>query len=141
MSKARVSQLDRVIALLAGDDLPHGDVRGKPEAFFVIEREGTVIGAGGLEVFGSDALLRSVIVEQGHRGEGLGSALCDELEAFAHRSAIEAVYLLTTTAAAFFADRGYEVVDRRTAPDAVQETVLFAEACPADATCMRKRLG
>jgi amino-acid N-acetyltransferase len=50
------------------------------------------------------------------------------------------LYLLTTTAREFFADRGYAEVERTEPPEAIRATTEFADLCPSTAACMRKRL-
>lgn len=69
-----------------------------------------------------------------------GTALCDRLEDRASADGVETLYLLTTTAAEFFADRGYVAVERSGAPDAIRGTTEFADLCPSSATCMAKSL-
>jgi amino-acid N-acetyltransferase len=129
-----------VETLLAKCDLPHGDVRSSPADFFVGLADGERVAVGGVEPAGDHGLIRSVAVASSVRGRGYGTAMCDELEAAARREGLDALYLLTTTAAEFFAGRGYEPVPRRAAPPAVRRTREFAEICPDSATCMRKPL-
>jgi amino-acid N-acetyltransferase len=62
------------------------------------------------------------------------------IEARGRAADVEALFLLTTTAADFFGTRGYELIDREAVPEAVAETAEFSELCPDAATCMRKRL-
>jgi len=132
---------DRVEALLEANGLPHEDIRAKPECFFLADADGDVVGAGGLEVYGSDSLLRSVVVTEPYRGRGYGGALCDALETRARERGVGSLYLLTTTAAGFFRRRGYEAIDREAVPPAVRRTTEFADLCPDSATCMRLDLG
>lgn len=134
------SALSYIEARLRENDLPVDDVRSKPECFFVGDEDGTRIGFGGIETYGEHGLLRSVVVEQSARGAGRGMALCDALEATAAEDGVETLYLLTTTAAGFFAKRGYVEVERETVPESIQRTTEFADLCPATATCMRKVL-
>ena len=47
------------------------------------------------------------------------------------------MWLLTTTAAPFFARLGFATMERASAPQALQASREFAAACPAGATCMR----
>lgn len=129
-----------VETVLERNDLPADDVRAKPGAFYLASVDGDRVGVGGVEAYGSAGLLRSVVVERSVRGEGYGTALCNELEARAADQGVETLYLLTTTAAGFFADRGYVEVDRSDAPPAIRETAEFEDLCPSTATCMRKAL-
>lgn len=120
--------------------LPSADVRSTPAEFSLASVGGEVVGVGGLEGAGSAGLLRSVAVREPARGSGVGTAICDGLEAMAREDGTETLYLLTTTAADFFAARGYTQLERSAAPAPVRETTQFAELCPASATCMRKPL-
>jgi N-acetylglutamate synthase-like GNAT family acetyltransferase len=51
-----------------------------------------------------------------------------------------AVYLLTTTAEAFFRRNGYAAADRATAPAAIRATREFADICPASSAFLFKEL-
>jgi len=51
------------------------------------------------------------------------------------------LFLLTTTAADYFSARGFDPVDRSSAPEAIRRTREFAEICPGSAAFMRKRVG
>jgi amino-acid N-acetyltransferase len=132
--------LPYVEALLEANDLPSADVRSKPECFYVAYADGERVGVGGIEFHGSAGLLRSVVVERLARGGGHGTVLCERLEAVAAEEGVETLYLLTTTAREFFADRGYVEIGRNEAPEAIRGTAEFADLCPATAVCMRKRL-
>jgi amino-acid N-acetyltransferase len=129
-----------VETLLARNGLPSADVRENPAWFFVATAHGDRVGVGGIERHGRHGLLRSLAVETDARGEGYGTAICDALEARARDDGLETLTLLTTTASAFFAARGYDVVDRETAPDRIRDTTEFSDLCPANATCMQKSL-
>jgi len=126
--------------LLQRVDLPTADVRSDPGTFYVGRHGGARVGVGGLERYGSNALLRSVAVEPSVRGRGFGTALCDRLEQKARSGDVETLCLLTTTASEFFAGNGYVEVEREVAPAAIRETGEFAELCPNSATCMEKSL-
>ena len=118
------AHLDYVEALLERNGLPSRDVRARPEQFYYATAEGERVGIGGLEPYGSVGLLRSVAVEAAKRGHGYGSAICEALESKARTNGVETLYLLTTTAAAFFDARGYETVDRADAPAAIRQTTV-----------------
>jgi amino-acid N-acetyltransferase len=132
--------LSYVEARLEADELPTADVRAKPECFYVGYEGDTRVGVGGVESYGTDGLVRSVVVEPTARGQGIGMALCDALEAAAAERGVGTLYLLTTTAAGFFAKRGYVAVERDEVPDAIRGTTQFADLCPATATCMMRPL-
>jgi amino-acid N-acetyltransferase len=134
------SDLERVEALLERNDLPYEDVRTGEGEFFLASADGEFVGVGGLETHGAEGLLRSVVVSASRRGRGLGAALVAELEARADDRGVDSLYLLTTTAAAFFERQGFEAVERDAAPPAVRGMTEFRDLCPASATCMRKIL-
>lgn len=140
LEPARAGDLAYVEGLLAANDLPNGDVGSKPECFYVGYVDDAPVGVGGIERYGPDALLRSVAVETERRGEGVGTALCAALEAAAEADGVRTLYLLTTTAAAFFERLGYVETDRGGAPDAIRGTSEFTDYCPSTATCLRKSL-
>ena len=132
--------------LLESSDLPTDDLDAAYPSLFVCvggsergesERR---IGVAGLEVNGNAGLLRSVAVEESARGQGYGNSICEKLLGRARNRNLDAVYLLTTTAADFFADRGFEAVERETVPEAIRNTGEFSDICPTSATCMKKPL-
>jgi amino-acid N-acetyltransferase len=88
-----------------------------------------LVGVAALELHGPHALLRSVAVVSNRRGEGIGSLLVDAAEAYAAETGIDGIYLLTDTAAAFFAERGYQVIARDAGPAPVMSSVEWAVAC------------
>ena len=132
--------LDYVERLLSENDLPTADVRNRPGEFYVARAWGDRVGVGGVEVHGSEGLLRSVVVEERVRGEGHGAALVRALEGRATGEGVETLYLLTTTAARFFAGLGYETVERGDVPESIRSTTEFAELCPDSATVQRTSL-
>lgn len=140
LRRADGGDLAYVEGLLADEGLPTRDVRSSPGRFYVAQADGDRVGVGGLELYDTDGLVRSVVVEPSARANGYGTALCGALEAEACDAGVETVYLLTTTAADFFAARGYVDVERAELPPAIRETTEFAELCPSTAVAMRKSL-
>jgi N-acetylglutamate synthase-like GNAT family acetyltransferase len=63
-----------------------------------------------------------------------------ELEKRAIQQGLRTLYLLTTTAEAFFADLGYVPVERTEVPAAVADTRQLRELCPGSARVMGKQL-
>jgi N-acetylglutamate synthase-like GNAT family acetyltransferase len=51
------------------------------------------------------------------------------------------LYLLTETAAQYFAARGFEIVSRDSAPDALKQSWEFKLGCPSSAKVLRRLLG
>ena len=139
---AESGDLDWVLALLREADLPRDGVEGAFDRFLVATvGVGTmIVGAIGLEDFGDDVLLRSLVVAVQVRGTGIGSALVHQIIASATAGGARRAWLLTETATPFLARFGFEVVGRASAPAAVQGSVEFREACPSSATCMMRTL-
>jgi amino-acid N-acetyltransferase len=123
-------------ALLESAKLPFDDVPSDRQDFIVAISEGQVVGCVALETFGAAALLRSLAVADHLRGDGLGRILYDRIVACAKEKGLTRLFLLTTTAAPFFARRGFESVDRSEAPEVMTKSPPFASLCPSTATCM-----
>lgn len=140
LRQAGPGDLEYVRTLLERNDLPTADVESKLGSLYRCYDGDDPIGVGGVEVHGEVGLLRSVVVERSVRGEGVGTALCEALEERAVGDGVETLYLLTTTAADFFADRGYVEIERTDAPPAIRGTTEFEELCPDAARCLRKSL-
>lgn len=125
------------VSLLEASDLPT-DLDATE--LYVALVDGERVGCGGLEVHGSDALLRSVAVDPAASGEGYGSEIVDRLCSIAAERNVSRLYLLTTTAAGFFERRGFERIDRERVPGTIAETDQFTTLCPESAACMRRVL-
>lgn len=128
-----------VRALLTSAKLPLDGVPDDLAHFLVAERDGTVVGAIGLEPYGEAALLRSAVVAPAVRGTGLGERLVHALLEAAQASGARELVLLTTTADAWFPRFGFERIARDLAPVALQASEEFRGACPASAVVMRRR--
>jgi amino-acid N-acetyltransferase len=128
-------------ALLKGEGLPASDLTDAHlEHFFYAGSDGSPTAMVGLEMYGTDALLRSLVVSAKTRAMGLGSRLVRHAEEYASSRQVRAIYLLTTTAEAFFQRLGYRRIDRSEAPPSIQATREFAGLCPASSAFMTKRL-
>ena len=136
---AQAADLPAVISLLDECRLPSSDLMvANLATFFVAEADGRLMGVIGFEIAGADGLLRSLAVRPEWRGKMLGRHLVARCEAAAHLVGVETIYLLTTTAEAFFSGRDYEEVARDVVPAAIAGHVQFKSLCPASAVCMRK---
>ena len=140
--RAEVISLNtEVRALLVKAQLPVADLASSRSLNLLGFRDhGRLVGVVGIEVYGSVGMLRSLAVEPTHRNTGLGAALVSNAETWAAEHGVETLYLLTTTAAKFFAKQGYEVVPKSEAPEAIAGTAQFSGLCPASSTFMRKVL-
>jgi amino-acid N-acetyltransferase len=133
--------LHSAVALLESVDLPASDLsEGHLEHFFYCGGPGALTALIGLELYGGDALLRSLVVAPGAREQGLGSALVEHAEKHARAQGVRAMYLLTTTAEQFFARRGYQRIARAGLVPAIQATREFRDLCPSSSALMAKAL-
>jgi amino-acid N-acetyltransferase len=135
---AQSNDLSPICELLEQANLPTFGVADHLKTFLVVETDGVIVGAAGFEVYESSALVRSLVVEPSSQGRGVASRVCDDLEQAAPRYGVKQLYLLTETAASFFAKRGYVVVPRDTAPHEIAASPEFSEICPQSAVFMRR---
>lgn len=134
---ARETDLPAVRALLIAAKLPVDGLEDQFGSNYVVAESGdTVIAAMGVEHYGRWGLLRSAVVAPEHRGKRLGELLTDDRIAWSQDEGLEAVYLLTTTAASFFARHGFVEVARDSAPPPILASREFASVCPSNAVCM-----
>ena len=144
---AVATDLTAVEALLVGAGLTVNDLASQfgPQYAVAVAPEGTAVGVAGIEVYAEVyaagatrvGLLRSAAVRDDWRGRGVGAALTEDRVAWAHEAELDALDLLTQTAAAYWPRFGFVHVDRATAPAALRASSEWAGACPASATAMR----
>lgn len=133
---------DEVLRLLEQNNLPSNDLSELDLShFYGCSVKGESQGIIGLEVFGTDGLLRSFAVSENAQGKGCGAALLSELEQYSRKIGIENLYLLTNTAERYFLNKGYTAIPRELASEAIQSTKEFSSLCPASATLMHKPVG
>lgn len=133
---AAAGDLPEILSLLDRAKLPRAGVQ-EHLSDFVVAREGRrIVGCAALERYGSNALLRSVVVDVTMRGLGLGQQLTRALLDRAGRFKLARVYLLTETAQQFFPRFGFRTIQRDAVDAAVRQSVEFTTACPAGAVAM-----
>lgn len=132
--------LVQMSAALRAASLPADDLDDPNLRLFAYELDGLVIGYGGLEPHGEDALLRSVVVGAQGRGTGLGRKIVGALIAEAKRLGARRLYLLTTDQRDFFARLGFVATDRQSAPAGIASSRQMRQLCPATAILMRRDL-
>ena len=127
--------------LLQQTGLHHEDLPADIAHFLVaLDDEGKVIGSAGWELYGPTGLFRSFAVAPEHRKGGLGQRLYQAAMDHARSQGIREAWLITISAADYFSKRGFERVDRASAPHPIQHTVQFSELCPASAVLMKRSL-
>jgi N-acetylglutamate synthase-like GNAT family acetyltransferase len=114
-----------IMALLEENGLPSSDIPEKWGSLLLARAEGSVVGAGGVEILREYGLLRSLAVMQGERNRGYGRAVVRGLIHHARQAGVRELYLLTMTAAAFFEGLGFERVPRDRAPLPIRQTSEF----------------
>ncbi len=125
--------------LLEDTGLPTADLCGSHRVrFLAVGSASAPHGVVGLECFGTVGLLRSLAVPPASRGQGLGKALVAAVEHAAGQSGVRRLFLLTTTAQAFFAALGYVPTDRDQIPEAIRATAEFSTLCPSTAVVLVK---
>ncbi|MDR7555612.1 MAG: arsenic resistance N-acetyltransferase ArsN2 [Armatimonadota bacterium] len=141
LAAAGPQDLDEICALLASSGLPAEGVADHLDGVLVVRDAGRLVATAGLEDYGDAGLLRSVAVAPTHRGRGLGRALVAALLARARARGHAEVYLLTTTAAGYFARLGFRPTTREAVRPSVQRSAEWHLACCASSVVMVRPLG
>ncbi|WP_054685954.1 arsenic resistance N-acetyltransferase ArsN2 [Rhodothermus marinus] len=97
---------------------------------------GRIVGMALLERYAEGGLLRSVAVEPAWQGRGIGRRLVDVMLEEARREGLSQVFLLTETAADFFARLGFVPVTREEVPASVRAAPQFTYLCPISSQVM-----
>lgn len=137
---ADATDLDAIRALLSAGALPVDDVEEHVAEFMLAKQNGVPIGTAAAEYAGEAALLRSLCVAPSHRGRAIGAGLLARIEARAAARGVRELYLLTTSAEAYFTRHGFARASRGDAPEGIRSTAQFRTLCPSTAICMRKAL-
>ena len=125
-----------IMNLLQSNNLPLPDLVSSD--FFIAMENKQVIGVIGLERYGNDGLLRSMVVSAGHRGKGVAAELVRVLEQYAYEKKLGAIYLLTETAPFYFEQKGYSKINRQEVPQLLLTASEFTHLCPVSAIVMKK---
>jgi len=132
-------KLRDVHKILEENDLPTDDLSEiNLSHFFGCGETANPRGVIGLEVYGSDGLLRSLAVDPEVQGFGCGSSLFLKLEQHSKSIGIKTLYLLTETAEEYFKAKGFDSISRELASESIKQTREFSDLCPGTATLMRK---
>jgi len=122
-----------VSAALAKAGLANDDVEEPHHLFWRFEIEEEMpVGFGGLEPYGADALLRSVVTLPPLRNRGIGTAIVAMLETEARLRGSRAIWIVSRGAGRFFERRGYAVCLPSVAPDVIRATRAFRAASDAE---------
>ncbi len=129
-------ELPRIVELLDDGGLPPDGLEDHLPTILVARLHGRVVGSAALELYGTAALLRSVVVRRDLRGTGLGSRLTEAALRLSREFGVAEAYLLTETADLFFPRFGFRNIPRSRVPSSVRSSVEFTSACPASARAM-----
>jgi amino-acid N-acetyltransferase len=140
LSSARPRDLPAIVALLEASKLPIAGLATHIANTIVARVGDSIVGCAAVEAYPPAGLLRSVAVAAERRGEGLGQRLTAAALDLARRRGVRTVYLLTTTADAFFPKLGFAAIDRRELDPALAASEELRGACPASAVAMRAAL-
>ena len=136
----QTTEMDAARELLDSAALPTDDLADPRVWLWGAEHQGQLIGSVGLERAGKVGLPRSLVGAPAWRGNGLAGRLCRFALERARDAQMEALYLLTESAAGYFSARGLVAIDRADAPPEIAATRQFSSLCPGDAAFMRMRL-
>jgi len=140
LSGAAEADIPFIVGLLKENGLPFSDVPEKREAIFLALSDVRRVGIGGVELLGEYGLLRSLAVIEGERNRGYGAAIVEGLREHAREKGVRELYLLTMTAAPFFARLGFTRIKRDRAPEPITRTSEFSSLCPNSAVPLVGRL-
>lgn len=125
-----------VEALLESFDLPTAGVTDHVADFIVAADGGRIVAAAGIELYGTVALLRSVAVSIDYRSQGIARTLVEHLLDRARGAGVREVFLLTSTAADYFARHGFSPISDGEVDPAVRASKEFDSCCCAGAQAM-----
>lgn len=138
---ATPQDIPAIESLLTGFDLPTVGIADHIEDFLVAEDGGRMVASAGIEVYGTAALLRSVAVNPAYRGRGLARTLVEQLLDRARRAGVHHAFLLTSTAADYFARLDFIPISDADVDPGVRASKEFESCCCAGAHAMWLRLG
>lgn len=135
---AETRDVQAIERLLRSNALPEAGVAERLGTTLVALDDGSVVGTAAVELFADGALLRSVAVTPDRRSTGVGSILVRRALDLAAAHGVDDVFLLTTTADAYFPRFGFQRVGREAVPVGVRSSEEFTSSCPASAIVMRR---
>ncbi len=137
---ASLEYREAIILLLQSAGLPVEDLTNGLQNFYTALDNGFVVGVVGLETYGRNGLLRSLVVKPEYREMKIAAALVDQVERTGRDLRLANIYLLTETAKDYFTKKGYEQITREGAPESLKQSSEFSHVCPATAVLMQKKL-
>ncbi len=139
-SFATDKDIPTIKTLLKENYLPYDDIDRHIKHFIVAKEQGIIVGTIGLELLTPYSLLRSLVVNQNHRSKGIASNLLSRIIEYAKSVNIAELFLLTTTAEAYFIKKDFSVLNREDTPIQIKSTQEFVALCPDTAISMNRKI-
>lgn len=136
ISGATEADIPIIKRLVLANKLPTEGISDHWKTFIVARDGDVVVGCGGAEAYEFAALIRSVVVAESHRSRGIGRRIVRQLLDRLASRGLREFYLLTTTAQAYFAKRGFKPIDRDEIHPQLLASAELKGACPDTAVCM-----
>ena len=105
---ASLEHREAIISLLQSAGLPVEDLPNGLQNFYTAMDYGIVVGLIGLETYGRNGLLRSLVVRPDYRQMKIAAALVDEVERTGRDLRLADIYLLTETAKDYFTKKRWD---------------------------------
>jgi amino-acid N-acetyltransferase len=134
------SDLRQIEEALQNSGLPYEDCVDHLQSFVVLEKEGSFVGCGAIELYGHRTLVRSIVVLKKYRGQSAGDLILPKLKEMASSHGVSELFLLTVTAEAYFIKRGFHTIVRDDAPEVIKNTKQFSGLCSTSAIVMLSEL-
>ena len=139
IEKAKKEDIPSILELMKDAGLT---AEGLEDAeLWIMRKNGKVSGSIGLELWGKQGLLRSLVIAKNERSTGLGSALVLYIIEQARQSGVNELYLLTDQVGAYYLRFGFEYFERKKVSGDVLQSSEFRGACLETAPVMRIKLG
>lgn len=139
IEKLRAAELEKLNQLLQTENLPSVDQIDQTGHFFkAVDDSGEILGAVGLELYGSYGLLRSLVVDKNHRSIGIGGLLVKRVISQSSRLKLKELFLLTTTAANYLEKKHFKRIARNNVPNEIEQSEEFSSICPSTAIVMKR---
>jgi len=132
--------LESIEALLQETDLTTDGISDYFQNYLVLKSGHSLFGVCGLEIYGTDGLLRSLAITPKFQKKGLGSTILEVMLDKARLLNIHTMYLLTNTAEDFYLKHGFMTIYREETPESIQISQEFAHLCPISSKVMKKEL-
>ncbi|KAA3620385.1 MAG: GNAT family N-acetyltransferase [Calditrichaeota bacterium] len=140
IAHAEPEDLPAIKKLLLSLNLPTEGIENCLPHIYMAKQGEKIIGTIAMEIYGRNALLRSLAVGDNWQGLGISTQLYYSLAEAAKNNGIYQFYLLTDSVPAYFERLGFTHIKRDAFPHDVQTSVQFTSAICQTAAAMTKRL-